>query len=732
MRNMKSVRLLVASCGVLCLVFLAALSSALSSSGQELATSKAFAYVSNRGNGTVSVINTSSGAVVATVNLPTCVEDCTDSPAGLAVTPNGKFVYVAVTNQQYVAVIDTATNTVSTTIPLTCPGDCGAQPFDVAITPDGSYVYVTDAGTVGGTGAVYVIRTSDYSVTTITGTGDGPYVGSYAQGIAIDPTGTFAYVGHSDCGEECVSDTISIITIATNTVTGSIPVGNAPTGVAFSPTAKVAYVTNEDDGTISIINTSTNTVTDTITLPHCNNEASPYFVAFTPDGASAYVTDEEGCGTSVMVINTASPHSTPVTVSTDSTPVQVAISPDGSAAYVVISNDDAVFAISTATNTLSETGIPVGGSPFGIAIGPGTGSVTAGGGTITFPFYDGGASISFTFPPNWCSATVAPCTVTAVAEDEPDSVWQSTDSSNYPHTDIAPASALPGGGGTGGDGFIVTAKCTDKNGNVCSGNGNLEYTTTMVWNTETDICGTGSGPALGKEETTTWENILATCTFLYDPSGTTSGSSKDGLSRWASFYNVSGSPVSNVSIITPANGGFYLLNQPVNASYSCSPSSALFECVGTVPNSSPIDTSSTGTKSFTATADVTSGPTSSKTVNYNVIPCHDVSILFNPSTVRVGGFTIVNAIITSCTHAVEKKTTVQFILTGPFGRACGTSQTVMFTTPPFTLDTDVDSFKFPILIPFGACAGTYTVTANTFVAGTLVDSSSSALTVTAH
>jgi DNA-binding beta-propeller fold protein YncE len=46
---------------------------------------------------------------------------------------------------------------------------------------------------------------------------------------------------------------VSVITVATGDVTDTITVGNGPQSVAFSPNGKKAYVTDLDDGTVSVI-----------------------------------------------------------------------------------------------------------------------------------------------------------------------------------------------------------------------------------------------------------------------------------------------------------------------------------------------------------------------------------------------------------------------------------------------------------------------------------------------
>ena len=65
-----------------------------------------FAYVTNSGAGTVSVIATASNTEVGD---PILVGDL---PLGVAITPNGKFAYVANGGSGTVSVIATASNTV--------------------------------------------------------------------------------------------------------------------------------------------------------------------------------------------------------------------------------------------------------------------------------------------------------------------------------------------------------------------------------------------------------------------------------------------------------------------------------------------------------------------------------------------------------------------------------------------------------------------------------------------
>src|SRR5262249_789210 len=89
------------------------------------------AYITTSGSNTVSVIDTATDAVTATISVG-------HSPLGVAVTQDGSKVYVANTSDNAVSVITTATDRVTTTIPV------GIQPRGVAVTPDGGKVYVAN------------------------------------------------------------------------------------------------------------------------------------------------------------------------------------------------------------------------------------------------------------------------------------------------------------------------------------------------------------------------------------------------------------------------------------------------------------------------------------------------------------------------------------------------------------------------------------------------------------
>src|SRR4051794_26994812 len=97
-----------------------------------------FAYVTNTGSGTVSVIDTASNTVVAT---PAVI----GAPIRAAMTPDGKRAYIAsreTAGGAFVSVLDTATNTIVKTIPNVTDFFMS----DVAVTKDGKQLYVASSG----------------------------------------------------------------------------------------------------------------------------------------------------------------------------------------------------------------------------------------------------------------------------------------------------------------------------------------------------------------------------------------------------------------------------------------------------------------------------------------------------------------------------------------------------------------------------------------------------------
>ena len=201
-------------------------------------------------NGTVSVIDTISHAVLATIGVG-------EAPRCIAISPDGKRVYVTNAEDGTVSVIDTKTLSVVTTIPNQPPYFLGGTANGLAVTPNGKFVYVT----VGAGDSIAVIDTATNSISDTINTGP----------ISIDPCDVALTLnGKSAYVTDCSSNTVMVIDTKTNTIATTIafpPPGTTPTsalGVAIGPFGKLVYVTDDFDNAVYVINTTSSTVADTI------------------------------------------------------------------------------------------------------------------------------------------------------------------------------------------------------------------------------------------------------------------------------------------------------------------------------------------------------------------------------------------------------------------------------------------------------------------------------------
>jgi YVTN family beta-propeller protein len=96
-----------------------------------------------------------------------------------------------------------------------------------------------------------------------------------------------------------------------DSVTATITVGSLPTSVAVNPTGTFAYVTNFYDGTVSVIDLSSNTVTDTLVLEPLSG---PVGVAVNPVGTFAYVSQTYSDSVYVFDLVTHLPVGLPIAV----------------------------------------------------------------------------------------------------------------------------------------------------------------------------------------------------------------------------------------------------------------------------------------------------------------------------------------------------------------------------------------------------------------------------------
>ncbi|MGW3815308.1 hypothetical protein [Streptomyces sp. NPDC005046] len=219
-------------------------------------------YVTNFGDGSVSVIDPYREAVVATHQVG-------ESPYGVAVSPDGTDLYVAATGPGTVTQCSISGDDLVQDGSILSADDHSKRPYGMAVGPDGS-VYVTLAlsDTVLVTDRFLKNPTSIPDV-------------DFPVGVVVSKDNARLYATNY------FSKSVSVIDVSGKAVVATIPVGNEPYGVAMSPDGTRLYVAHfPGTGSVSVIDVSGQAVVATIPVGN-----SPRGVAVSPDGTRLYLTN---------------------------------------------------------------------------------------------------------------------------------------------------------------------------------------------------------------------------------------------------------------------------------------------------------------------------------------------------------------------------------------------------------------------------------------------------------
>ena len=151
--------------------------------------------------------------------------------AALAYIPNTSLALLTDENDDVVRVIDIKAGKVIKTIALTD----GAGPAAAAVNSDGTLAVVAERSR----GMAAILDLAAYSVLAEVTVGGGP--------SSVDINGNLAAVVNQE------TDNVSVIDLTAKTVTGTVDVQRGPRGVSINSATNKAYVTNQDAGTVSII-----------------------------------------------------------------------------------------------------------------------------------------------------------------------------------------------------------------------------------------------------------------------------------------------------------------------------------------------------------------------------------------------------------------------------------------------------------------------------------------------
>jgi YVTN family beta-propeller protein/VCBS repeat-containing protein len=147
-------------------------------------------------------------------------------------------------------------------------------------------------------------------------------IGSVDDAYAVVATATRAYVTNRTAG------TVTVIDTTYNTVIGTIAVGPTPDALAIKPDGTRLYVSSMDNNTVTVVDTATKAVVQTIAI------AKPSAMAINSSGTTLYVTSRDA-GTVVKIDTSTKSVSGTVTLPAGSLPTGIVVSPDKTKIYVI-------------------------------------------------------------------------------------------------------------------------------------------------------------------------------------------------------------------------------------------------------------------------------------------------------------------------------------------------------------------------------------------------------------
>ncbi|HLY20405.1 MAG TPA: beta-propeller fold lactonase family protein [Bryobacteraceae bacterium] len=255
--------------------------------------------------------------------------------AGIAYVPGTSLALVLDENDDVVRVVDVSQAKVTQVIAL----PTGAGPIAAAVNSAGTIAVVAERGLA----EVAIIDLTSFAVTAQVPVGLGP------RSVAI--AGNTAVVVNGDAAS------VSFVGISGASPIGSpLLVGNGPHTVAVDAAGANAYVTNEDSGTVSVINLSTSMVSNTITL---GQDIRPASIQLIPGSTFAVIAvPDEGDDGEALVLDLTSGLFTTIDVNPARSGGASDVAINGTTAYFADQTGGAVSYVSIDATTGQPAGPP--------------------------------------------------------------------------------------------------------------------------------------------------------------------------------------------------------------------------------------------------------------------------------------------------------------------------------------------------------------------------------------
>ena len=308
--------------------------------------------VSNEKDGTVTAIDARSFAVIGTVKVG-------KRPRGLHVSPDGRWLYVALSGspiggpgvdeaslpppnrgEDGIGVVDLDAMKLVRSI------SSGEDPESFDLVDDHTIVVSNEETSQA---SVVDLKTRQIERTVA--------IGREPEGVVHAPDHTAWVTSEGDAK-------VYVVDPKAGTVLATIPTGARPRGIAFANGK--GYITNENDGTITVADVAKRAPEATITLPAANGASKPRPMGVAEANGRIFVS--EGRAKSVAIIDASTDRVTTTIPEVGARPWGIAVAPSGLVFTANGSSND-VSVIDPHNDRVIQH-IPTGASPWGIAIAP--------------------------------------------------------------------------------------------------------------------------------------------------------------------------------------------------------------------------------------------------------------------------------------------------------------------------------------------------------------------------
>jgi YVTN family beta-propeller protein len=314
-------------------------------------------FVSNEHDGTISVIDAARREVVATIGVG-------KRPRGMRLSRDGAWLYVALSGSPIagpgvdhstlmppdrsadgIGVVDLQALTLARVIASGSDPesfDLAGENLLVVSNEDAAQVSIVDLATGRVRGSVDV--------------------GGEPEGVTTSHDGLVWVTAEADAA-------VYVIDPLVPRVVRRVATGLRPRAVAFTRDGSRGLISNENDGSLTVVDVPTLSVLHPLVLPREGSTPSgprPMGIAMAPRGSHAYVTTGRGGSLAVLDVERAQVERVISDVGTR--PWGVAVAPDG-LIYTANGPSNDISIIDPGTNRIVER-VPAGGSPWGIVISP--------------------------------------------------------------------------------------------------------------------------------------------------------------------------------------------------------------------------------------------------------------------------------------------------------------------------------------------------------------------------